>query len=398
MTLTASGAGPAGTSPPGRLPLAGVTVVELAGAGPVPFAATMLADLGARIIRIDRPGPPIAQYPRDPTLDVLGRGRESILLDLKGGGLEVALRLVDRADAFVEGLRPGTAERLGIGPDACLERNPRLVYGRVSGWGRTGPLAARPGHDINFIAVGGALRHIVGRDGAPAFPLSLVGDYGGGGMCLALGVSSALLAARGTGRGCIIDTSLLDAVAALMSPLWGIRADGEFDDQAPGSNVADGGAPFWNVYRCADGRFLAVGAIEDRFRTRLAGLLGTEAVLGQDRARWAEQRAQLDRLFATRTRAQWCALLEDEDVCVSPVLSLSESPQHRQFAARDWFADGTGVTQPRPAWTVDDAPLAPPPPAPPRGRDGLALLSELGYPAVAVDELIRSGAVGLVEK
>jgi alpha-methylacyl-CoA racemase len=382
----------------GQPPLTGVTVVELAGAGPVAFAATMLAELGARVVRIDRPGPPVSLYPRDPALDVLGRGRESIVLDLKGGGLEVALRLVEQADVFVEGLRPGAAERLGIGPEPCLERNPGLVYGRVSGWGRTGPLAARPGHDIDFIAVGGALAHVVGRDGRPAIPLSLLGDFGGGGMCLALGVTSALLTARATGRGHVVDTSLLDAVAALMAPLWGIRADGEFDDELPGANVADGGSPFYNVYRCADGRYLAVGAIEDRFRSRLAELLGTEAVLGADRARWPAERAELDLLFATRAQAEWCALLEDEDVCVSPVLSLGESRHHRQFAARDRFVDAAGVTQPRPAWTIDGAPLEPPPPAPPRGLDGPALLSELGYPATAISQLSWSGAVGGAEK
>ncbi len=263
------------------LPLAGVTVLELAGAGPVPFAGTMLADLGARVIRIDRPGPAVAQFPSDPTRDVLARGRESVVLDLKSAGdRATALALVERADAFVEGLRPGVAERLGLGPDDCHARNPRLVYGRISGWGRTGPLAHRPSHDINVIAVAGVLAAIVGRDARPAIPLSLIGDYSGGGLCLAVGVLAGLFEARATGTGRVVDTSMLDAVAAVAAPLWGIRSEGEFDDARPRTNVADGGAPFWNVYRCADGRDLAVGAIEGAFRERLAELLGTPAVLG----------------------------------------------------------------------------------------------------------------------
>jgi alpha-methylacyl-CoA racemase len=361
------------------LPLAGVTVLELAGAGPVPFGATMLADLGARVIRIDRPGSAVAQFPSDPTRDVLARGRESVVLDLKGAeDRATALALVERADAFVEGLRPGVAERLGLGPADCHARNPRLVYGRISGWGRTGPLAHRPSHDINVIAVAGVLAGIVGRDARPAIPLSLIGDFSGGGLCLALGVLAGLFEARATGTGRVVDTSMLDAVAAVAAPLWGIRSEGEFDDVHPGTNVADGGAPFWNVYRCADGRDLAVGAIEAAFRERLAELLGTRAVLGAGgREAWPAERAELDALFATRTVAEWSALFEGEDVCVSPVLTLGESAKHPQASTRDRFVKSGGVTQPRPAWTLDGALLPVPAPGPRRGAHTEAIRREL---------------------
>jgi alpha-methylacyl-CoA racemase len=361
-----------------QLPLADVTVVELAGAGPVPFAATMLGDLGARVIRIDRPGPPVARYPADPRNDVLSRGRESIVLDLHGDGREVALRLVERADAFIEGLRPGVAERLGLGPDDCVSRNPRLVYGRISGWGRSGPLAERAGHDINFIAVAGVLSQIVGRDRRPAIPLSLVGDFGGGGMCLALGVLAGLLDARATGRGRVVDTSILDAVAAVVSPMWGLHREGEFDDSRPGTNVADGGAPFYNVYRCSDGRDLAVGAIEWPFRERLAELLGTRAVLGSaGREKWADECAELDARFATRTVDEWCELFDGEDVCVSPVLGFGESADHPQAALRDRFPSSAGVRQPRPPWMLDGAALPVREPGPERGAHTDAILREL---------------------
>ena len=365
------------------LPLAGVTVLELAGAGPVPFAGTMLADLGARVIRIDRPGPAVAQFPSDPTRDVLARGRESVVLDLKSAGdRATALALVERADAFVEGLRPGVAERLGLGPDDCHARNPRLVYGRISGWGRTGPLVHRPSHDINVIAAAGVLAAIVGRDARPAIPLSLIGDYSGGGLCLAVGVLAGLFEARTTGTGRVVDTSMLDAVAAVAAPLWGIRSEGEFDDVRPRTNVADGGAPFWNVYRCADGRDLAVGAIEGAFRERLAELLGTPAVLGAGgREAWPAQRAELDALFATRTVAEWSGLFEGEDVCVSPVLTLGESAEHPQALARDRFVESGGVLQPRPVWTLDGALLPVPPPGPPRGAHTKAIRRELDGPA-----------------
>lgn len=360
-------------------PLVGVTVIELAGAGPVPFAATMLADLGARIIRIDRPGAPVAQYPSDPRHDVLGRGRESVQLDLKGDDRRHALRLVEQADVFLEGLRPGVAERLGIGPEQCRGRNPRLVYGRISGWGRTGPLAGRAGHDINFIAVGGVLAQVVDREGRPAIPLSLVGDYGGGGMTLAVGVLGALAGAARTGHGCVVDTSILDGAAAVIAPMWGLHAEDEFDDAAPGSNVADGGAPFYNVYRCRDGRYVAVGAIESAFRRRLAELLGTQAVLGASgEAGWAAERAEVETIFASRTAAQWCELFEGEDVCVSPVLRFSESATHPQFADRGRFVENAGVRQPRPPWMIDGADLPVPPAGPRIGEHTDAVLAEFG--------------------
>jgi alpha-methylacyl-CoA racemase len=361
------------------LPLFGVTVVELAGAGPVPFAASMLADLGARVIRIDRPGAAVSRYPLDPTRDVLSRGRESVVLDLTSVvDRETALTLVARADALVEGLRPGVVERLGLGPAECLARNPRLVYGRISGWGRTGPLAARPSHDINVIALAGVLSAIVGRDGRPAIPLSLIGDFSGGGLCLALGVLAGVFQARGTGIGRVVDTSMLDAVAAVAAPLWGIRSEGEFDDAHPGTNVADGGAPFYNVYRCADGRDLAVGAIEGAFRERLAQLLGTTAVLGAvGRDSWPAERAELDALFMTRPADEWCALFEGEDVCVSPVLTLGESAEHPQARTRDRFVVSGGITQPRPPWTWDGAPLPIPSPGPQRGANTDAVRREV---------------------
>src|SRR5215213_9253864 len=357
-------------------PLQGTKVVELAGIGPGPFCAMLLADLGAEVLAVDRPE---AERPGWPAL--FGRGRQRVAVDLKhpdGPGL--VLDLVAGAGALVEGFRPGVAERLGIGPEACLARNPRLVYGRVTGWGQDGPLAGAAGHDIDYIALAGALHPIGPAAGPPVPPLNLLGDFGGGGMLLALGVVAALLEAARSGQGQVVDAAMADGAALLTTQLHELLAAGLWTDRR-GANLLDGAAPFYTVYETADGRHLAVGALEPQFWAELLERVGlaTEALPGQhDRAGWPLLRGRLAAVFRTRTREEWCRLLEGTDACVAPVLSLLEAPAHPHNRARATFVDVGGSLQPAPAPRFSRTPCATPEPPPAPGKDDARALAAWG--------------------
>jgi alpha-methylacyl-CoA racemase len=373
-------------------PLAGIRVVELAGIGPGPFAAMLLADLGAEVLRVDRPA---TSRPAWPT--VLARGRRSVVVDLKHpDGAGVVLDLVASAGALVEGFRPGVAERLGIGPDACLARNPRLVYGRVTGWGQEGPWRLAAGHDIDYVAVAGALHPIGQAGGPPVPPLNLVGDFGGGGMLLALGVVAALLEAGRSGRGQVVDAAMVDGAALLTTQFHELLAAGLWREER-GANLLDGGAPFYGVYETADGRHLAVGALEPQFFAELLRRLGLDAgdLPDQlDRDGWPVLRERLAGLFRTRTRDQWGELLAGTDACVAPVLGLGEAPAHPHNRARGTFVEVGGVTQPAPAPRFSRTPPGPPsPPAPPGAHTDQAL-ADWG---VDPGELARLRAAGAIE-
>ncbi|HEX2795112.1 MAG TPA: CaiB/BaiF CoA-transferase family protein [Croceicoccus sp.] len=333
-------------------PLAGVRVIELAAIGPAPFCGMMLADHGAEVIRIDRPGgaDPLAQ---DEARDVLLRSRRSISLDLKQPeSVEIVLRLAETADGFLEGFRPGVAERLGLGPDILLQRNPALVYARMTGWGQAGPLSDRAGHDLNYISINGCLHAMGPGDGPPVPPLNLIGDYGGGGMMLAFGFVTALLAARSSGLGRVIDCSMSDGAGAMMAAMWSLKHNGMWDEPR-GMNLLDGGAPFYACYACADGKFIALGAIEDKFYARLIDALelGDDPLFaGQhDRTRWSAMKARLAAIFASRPREEWTARLLHRDCCYTEVLTMDEAPHHEHNQARGSYVTADGLTQPRPA-------------------------------------------------
>ncbi|MFI1302234.1 CaiB/BaiF CoA transferase family protein [Streptomyces sioyaensis] len=334
----------------GHGPLSGVRVVELAGIGPGPFAAMLLADLGADVVRIDRPGG--AGLGIDPAYDLTNRNKRSVLVDLKTPeGVAQVRELVARADVLVEGYRPGVAERLGVGPEECLALNPRLVYGRMTGWGQQGPLAETAGHDIGYIAITGALGMIGSPDGPPAIPANLVGDYAGGSLYLVIGILAALQHARSEdGRGQVVDAAIVDGTAHLTAMIHGMLAAGGWQDRR-GSNLLDGGAPFYGAYETADGGHMAVGALEKRFYGEFIRLLGLaqEVPDRDDLAAWAELRAAIAARFRTRTREEWTAVFEGSDACVAPVLSLREAPRHPHLAARGTFVEHGGITQPAPA-------------------------------------------------
>jgi alpha-methylacyl-CoA racemase len=334
---------------PGRGPLAGVRVVELAGIGPGPFAAMLLADLGADVVRVDRPGG--SGLAIDPAYDITNRNKRSVIVDLKTeGGPDRVLDLAERADVLIEGYRPGVAERLGVGPETCHARNPRLVYGRMTGWGQDGPLAPRAGHDIAYIALTGALGLIGAPDAPPAIPANLVGDYAGGALYLVVGVLAALHHARATGTGQVVDAAIVDGTAHLASMIHGMLAAGGWQDRR-GANLLDGGCPFYGTYETADGRYMAVGALEQQFYDEFVELLGIadQAPARMDATRWGELREMVAARFKTRTRDEWTALFEGSDACVAPVLSLREAPAHPHLAARGTFTDHGGITQPAPA-------------------------------------------------
>ena len=314
-------------------PLTGIRIVEFAGIGPAPFCGMMLGDMGAEVIRISRPGS------GEDRSNVLNRSRTSVEIDLKlAEGVERAMGFIEGADALIEGFRPGVMERLGLGPDACAARNPRLVFGRMTGWGQTGPLANTAGHDINYIALTGAL-HAIGRSGEnPPPPLNLIGDFGGGGMMLAFGVVCGILEARLSGRGQVVDAAMTDGAALLMAMMYGMKSAGKWSNKRE-SNLLDGGSHFYDTYQCADGKWVAVGAIEPQFYALLLEKLGLKV---------ADQ-ASLKALFRSRTRDEWCALLEGTDACVAPVLDLDEAPKHPHNVARGTFVEVDGVMQPAPA-------------------------------------------------
>jgi alpha-methylacyl-CoA racemase len=375
-------------------PLQGVRVIEVAGIGPGPFCAMVLADLGADVIRIDRP--PAGGDPLAARYDVLNRGRRSVAVDLKDpGGPDVVLRLVEQADALLEGFRPGVAERLGIGPEACLERNPRLVYGRMTGWGQDGPLAPTAGHDLTYAAVAGALAHI-GRAGQPPTPpLNLVADFGGGGMLLALGLVAGLLHARTTGEGQVVDAAMVDGTALLMAPFFGASAMGFWSDER-GTNLLDSGAPFYDVYSCLDGKELAVGAIEPQFFAALLDVLDldADAVPEQnDRARWPELRASLAAAIASRPRDEWVARADGTDACVAPVLTMRDAADHPHVRHRGTIVERDGVPQPAPAprFSATPAALDRPPSVPGLHTD--EILTEGGFSDQEIASLHTDGTV-----
>ncbi len=335
-------------------PLAGLRVVEMAGIGPTPFCGMLLADLGADIVRIDRENPssPVAGAVRGSEFDFLRRGRRSVTLDLKkAADVDACLDLFAGADAVIEGYRPGVMERLGLGPDVALGRNPALVYGRMTGWGQTGPLASAAGHDINYIALSGAL-HAIGDRDRPTPPLNLVGDFGGGALYLAFGVLAALRHAHVSGEGQVVDCAMSDGSASLMTAVYGMHASGAWSDQRR-ANPLDGGAPFYDTYRCLDGGWIAVGSLEPQFYLKLLEACGIDlAEFGSrqwDRDAWPPLRAALEAAFSSRTRADWVQDLEGVDVCFAPVLSLSEASRHPHNVARNVFVDVGGVRQPAPA-------------------------------------------------
>ncbi|MBO8191634.1 CoA transferase [Streptomyces oryzae] len=331
-------------------PLAGVRVVELAGIGPGPFAAMTLADLGADVVRVDRPGGGALAVA--PEYDVTNRNKRSVVLDLKQqAGVAAALSLAERADVLVEGFRPGVAERLGVGPEVCLARNPRLVYGRMTGWGQGGPLAQRAGHDIGYIAVTGALGMTGPAAGPPVAPGNLLGDYAGGSLYLVIGILAALHHARGPqGAGQVVDAAIVDGTSHLTAMIQGLLAAGSWRDRRE-ANLLDGGCPFYGTYATSDGGFMAVGALEPAFYAEFVRLLGIadEAPPREDTAAWGELRELIAARFASRTRAEWTEIFQDTDACVAPVLSLTEAPSHPHLAARGTYVEHSGITQPAPA-------------------------------------------------
>ncbi|MEU8734248.1 CaiB/BaiF CoA-transferase family protein [Streptomyces tendae] len=339
-------------------PLAGVRVVELAGIGPGPFAAMLLADLGADVVRVDRPGGPGLGI--DPAHDVTNRNKRSVVVDLKAAdGPARVLDLAARADVLIEGYRPGVAERLGVGPRDCHARNPRLVYGRMTGWGQEGPLADRAGHDIGYIALTGTLGMIGGPDAPPAVPANLLGDYAGGSLYLVVGILAALHHARENGTGQVVDAAIVDGTAHLSTMIHGMLAAGSWQDRR-GANLLDGGCPFYGTYETADGRYMAVGALEPQFYAEFMRLLGIPdlAPARDDLARWPELREAVAARFKSRTRDEWTAVFADSDACTAPVLSLREAPHHPHLAARATFTEHDGITQPAPAPRFSATPTA----------------------------------------
>jgi alpha-methylacyl-CoA racemase len=377
-------------------PLAGVRVIEIAGIGPGPFCGMMLADMGAEVLRVDRAASAGGATAGAPRGDVLARGRRSVGVDLKRAeGVEVVLRLVERADALYEGFRPGVMERLGLGPDACLARNPRLVYGRMTGWGQEGPLAHAAGHDIDYIALAGALGAIGPRGGKPVPPLNLVGDFGGGGMLLAFGMACALFECARSGRGQVVDAAMVDGAAALMAVFYPAAQTGWWREER-GANLLDGGAPFYDAYETKDGKHVAVGAIEPQFWAELVrrlGLAGEALPEQNDRAAWPALKERLAALFRTKTREEWCLILEGSDACFAPVLSLGEAPEHPHARARRAFVEHAGFVQPAPAprFSRTAPALGLPPALPGEHTDGA--LADWGFSPEQIRRLREAKAI-----
>ncbi len=377
-------------------PLQGLKIIEIAGIGPGPFAAMMLADMGADVLRVDRAAA-VRGIATDPGLDILQRGRRNIALDLKHpDGVSALLDLVGEADALIEGFRPGVMERLGIGPEVCAERNPRLVFGRMTGWGQDGPYAQAAGHDVNYISLAGSLAHMGRVDTGPVPPLNMVGDFGGGGMLLAFGVVCGILEAARSGTGQVIDAAMVDGSAVLMSMFWAFSAMGVHDPDSRGTNLLDTGAHFYDVYRCADDAYISIGSIEPQFYAELLRLLDLtddpDFATQMDRAAWPTLKERLGEIFASRTRAEWCELLEHTDVCFAPVLTMAEAAEHPHNQARGTFTEVAGLVQPAPAPRVSRTePEVASPPAHPGQHTREALL-DWGVPAERVESLLESGA------
>ncbi len=378
-------------------PLHGLRVLEIAGIGPGPMCAMLLADLGAEVLRIDRPAPSGLGVAMDPAYDVMNRGRRSVAIDLKTPeGVALLLDLVEKADALIEGFRPGVAERLGFGPNACLQRNPRLVYGRMTGWGQTGPLAGAAGHDINYISLAGALGAMGRKDAPPAPPLNLVGDFGGGALYLAFGIMAALYEVARSGTGQVVDAAMVDGVASLSTMFHGMMAAGLWDPRRREGNLLDGGAPFYDVYETSDGKYIAIGALEGKFYRELIARMGLEDAglpAQMDKNRWPEIRRKFAETFASRSRDEWRERLEGTDVCFAPVLTLEEAAEHPHMQARGTFVDIGGVRQPAPAPRFSRT--KPGMPSPPRrpGADSRAALADWGVAEERLAGYIASGVV-----
>jgi alpha-methylacyl-CoA racemase len=372
--------------------LEGIRIVEMAGLGPVPFAGMMLADHGAEVIRVERHGAPHSEQ----LIDLLSRSRKIVRIDLKfESGRQLLRDLIRGADGLMEGFRPGVMERLGLGPVELIAENPKLVYGRMTGWGQSGPYAAAAGHDINYIALSGAL-HAIGRAGGkPTPPLNLVGDFGGGGMFLAFGMVAALLSAVRTGRGQVIDCAMTDGAALLMTMIWSMRATGHWRDER-GKNLLDSGAPFYDVYECADGAYVSIGSIEPKFYALLLQKLEIEDdMAGQqlDRSAWPQIRERIAARFLTRTRDEWCRVMEHSDACFAPVLSMAEAPQHPHNAARETFIDVDGIVQPAPAPRFSATPASTPFTPAPSAAATDELLQKFGIDAARIKALRSEGAI-----
>ena len=377
-------------------PLAGVRVVELKGLGPAPFASMMLSDLGAEVIRVDRASKVRGGNPAAPPAEVLLRGRRSVGIDLKNAdGVETLLRLIDSADALIEGFRPGVCERLGIGPDVCLARNPALVYGRMTGWGQEGPMAQRAGHDINYIALSGTLS-MIGRKGqAPVPPVNLVGDFGGGGMLLAVGVLAGIVQARSTGIGQVVDAAMVDGAALLASMMYGMKAMGIWDG-GRGANLLDTGAHFYDIYETSDGEYISLGGIEPQFYAEMLDRLGIdETTLGEqhDASSWDASREVIARRVAEKTQAEWDEIFDGSDACYAPILDMDGARHHPHVAARETFVEVAGVLQPAPAPRFSHTPTSTPTPPAHAGQHTDGVLADWGFSDDEIAALRDSGAV-----
>jgi alpha-methylacyl-CoA racemase len=376
-------------------PLDGIRIIEIAGIGPGPFAGMVLSDLGAEILRIDRTQS-VTHKPPAASLDFLARNRRSVGIDLKHpDGVAAVLRLVERADGLYEGFRPGVMERLGLGPDVCLERNPRLVYGRMTGWGQDGPLASAAGHDINYIALAGTLHPIGRADGPPLPPLNLVGDFGGGGMLLAVGMLAAFVEQSRSGKGQVVDAAMVDGAALLNTMMYSLRRIGMWIDER-GKNLLDTGAHFYDVYETKDGKYVSLGSIEPQFYAdllRLAGLEGEELPAQMDRAKWPEMKRRVAAIIETKTRDEWCAIMEGSDVCFAPVLSMAEAPAHPHNRARGTFVEVAGEVQPGPAPRFSRTPneIRRPPSDPGQHTD--EALAEWGFTSEEIAKLREATAI-----
>jgi len=377
-------------------PLAGIRIVEIEGIGPGPFAAMMLADMGADVIRVARPGGGAFGLAMNPKLDFSNRGKRCMALNLKNAAaVDVVLRLLESADGLIEGYRPGVMEKLGLGPEVCLARNPRLVYGRMTGWGQDGPLAQAAGHDINYISLTGALHAVGEKGGPPVVPLNLIGDFGGGGMLLAYGMVCALLSARSSGSGQVVDAAMVDGASLLMTMMYAAFQSG-FWKNARGANMLDGGAHFYGVYETADGKYVSIGSIEPQFYALLLeklGLGGEELPQQFDGRHWESLRQRIAAIFRSRTREEWCAAMEGSDICFAPVLGLDEITSHEHIRARGTFIEEDGIWQPAPAPRFSATPAPRPEQAAASGADTEAVLSELGYADEEIVSLRDAGAV-----
>lgn len=379
-----------------RGPLHGLKIIEMAGIGPGPMCAMLLADLGAEVIRIDRPVAANLGLPRAAGSDLLTRGRRSVAIDLKSAeGIDIVLRMIERADALLEGFRPGVMERLGLGPSVCHRINPRLVYGRMTGWGQDGPLASAAGHDINYIALTGAL-HAIGREGqAPLHPLNLVGDFGGGALYLAFGILAGIIESRASGSGQVVDCAMTDGAASLMTMFYGMLAGGRWREER-GTNAIDTGSHFYNVYETKDGKYVSIGSIEPKFYAELIerlGLSGEDLPAQHEATSWPVMKDRFQSVFRTKTRDEWCDVMEGSDVCFAPVLSLEESMRHPHNVARGTFVEMDGITQPGPAPRFSRTPgkLDRPPSIP--GQHSEEVLRDWGFDMAEITALTASGIV-----